>query len=490
MKKYTEALNLTFDPFEPAANSKEFFAGGNRQQLLDQLIEHSLYSQSMMAVTGCLGCGKTMLANTFCQSFGDEAVCVMVPATLFMNKSQFLEKLAEQIPVHLSDEESDSAVISIQSYAAQLDLEAKSLMIVIGDAHELSIDVLNLATSLIANSASGIHILLLGEKQLVSMLQNAVSAEAGQLVVDFEMSELGGEDTVEYVKFKLAEAGFAGELPISGSELGNIHNSANGIPGTINALIANTLESSSLELPASENLPAFVSSGNRYWAIAAVLVVILVTVFVVLDPDPRIEQQQAIATSERPIDIPLAAQSSEEINSGDEGNSAQVESEEPPFTAILETEEAVVDNSETSNAVIPDPEPVEELTPVVESSVANVAAVEAAAEAELPEVEISEFEQSLLEIPGSAYTVQIMGSHSETNVQRFVEDELPSNERGYFETRFQDKPWFVVVLGRFENRADATKAIEDLPASLQSLQPWIRTIADIQSDIRELNSIN
>ena len=137
MNNYTESLSLKFDPFQPATNSKEFFAGGDRQLLLDQLIEHSKYSQSIMTVTGCLGCGKTTLANIFCQSFGNETVCVLIPATLFMNKSQFLEKLGEQIPVDLNDEETDSAVVSIQRFAAQLDLDAKSLMIVIDDAHEL-----------------------------------------------------------------------------------------------------------------------------------------------------------------------------------------------------------------------------------------------------------------------------------------------------------------------------------------------------------------
>ena len=122
MNNYTESLSLTFDPFQPAGNSNDFFAGGNRQQLLDQLIEHSIYSQSIVTVTGCLGCGKTTLANTFCQSFGDETVCVQIPATLFMNKSQFLEKLGEQIPVHLDDEGTDSAIVGIQRFVAQLDL--------------------------------------------------------------------------------------------------------------------------------------------------------------------------------------------------------------------------------------------------------------------------------------------------------------------------------------------------------------------------------
>ena len=46
------------------------------------------------------------------------------------------------------------------------------------------------------------------------------------------------------------------------------------------------------------------------------------------------------------------------------------------------------------------------------------------------------------------------------------------------------------MLGRFENRSDATQAIEELPVALKSLQPWVRALADIQSNIRQLNSLN
>jgi len=152
VKKYTENLNLSFDPFEPGASVKEFFAGGNRQELLDQLIEHSLYSQSLMVVTGCLGCGKTSLASAFCRSFGDEAICAMVPASLFMNTTQFLEKLGDQLGLNIDYENSDSAIAAIKDYAVQLDLEAKSLMIVVDDAHELSSEILNLLAALRLNS--------------------------------------------------------------------------------------------------------------------------------------------------------------------------------------------------------------------------------------------------------------------------------------------------------------------------------------------------
>ena len=484
MNNYTESLSLTFDPFQPAGNSNDFFAGGNRQQLLDQLIEHFIYSQSIVTVTGCLGCGKTTLANTFCQSFGDETVCVQIPATLFMNKSQFFEKLGEQIPVHLDDEGTDSAIVGIQRFVAQLDLEAKSLMIVIDDAHELGSDVLDLVTCLKTGTTTGIHILLFGETQLTSMLRSALTTEMEQSLIEFEIAELGVKDTVDYVKFKLAEAGYTGQLPICASDLGNIHNSANGIPGTINALVANALEETSITLSSVDNLQSFIYRGKNYWAIAATLIVLLVFTFVILAPDSRIEQQRSLARSEASIDVSIDAQANTDAITEElsyEIEPIMVEVESPLAQSQELTTGIVADITEASNLE----EQVSE--PNITAAIPEEGEISTA---EIADIDISDFEKSLLEYPESSYTVQIMGSHSEANVRRFIQEELVSSQRGYFETRFQEKPWFVVLLGQFESRSDATKAIEELPTPLRSLQPWIRSITDIQSDIRELNLIN
>ena len=203
-----------------------------------------------------------------------------------------------------------------------------------------------------------------------------------------------------------------------------------------------------------------------------------------MDPDPRIEQQRSLAVGETSIEVSISTQANpgpitEELAS--EIESMMVEERSPLARSQELTTETVADSFEASN--------LEEQASEPKITAAIPGEVEISS-AETAEIGISDFEKSLLEYPGSSYTVQIMGSHSETNVQRFIEEQLISSQRGYFETRFQEKPWFVVVLGQFENHSDATKAIEELPTPLRSLQPWIRSIADIQSDIRELNSIN
>ena len=100
MDNYRSHLKLDFDPFEPGSNSRDFFTGGKRGDLLEQLIELSLHSKSLAVVTGSLGSGKSTLAKQICLSFREDAECVLVGATLFMNKPQFLEAIVEQLSLN------------------------------------------------------------------------------------------------------------------------------------------------------------------------------------------------------------------------------------------------------------------------------------------------------------------------------------------------------------------------------------------------------
>ena len=97
MNTYTQWLNLEFDPFSSGAKSRDFYCSCHRQQILDHIVELSLYSNAMIAVTGPLGAGKTTLATNFRHRCAEEAVCVKVAATLFMNQNEFLGSLQDAL---------------------------------------------------------------------------------------------------------------------------------------------------------------------------------------------------------------------------------------------------------------------------------------------------------------------------------------------------------------------------------------------------------
>ena len=540
-------LDLDFDPFVPSSSSRDFYCSGDRQTLLDQIVEFSLYSNAMIAVTGPLGAGKTTLATNFCERFADEAVCVRVAATLFMNQGQFLDALQSSLSFKPAPGlDTEFAINQICQYAAELDLEARSLIIIIDDAHELSAEVLQLLTKLLDSCVdSSIHALLLGERQLDNLLQNTLTNEAQDRLAVFPLDGFASDETHDYIRFKLATAGFNKEMPLEGGVVGAIHNASQGMPGAINGLIANALNAAapavavapapSIGAPtavmdelddidefgpltsgerfagiddieqfeglhASERLESGDEDGAadmqltwlagvqpRYLSAAAILLVLLTGTLLFWDASPRVTESQPIPVAIAPAAIPPVQDEPELIPTSIAETPAAVAV--VAAAAITETANAV--SSAPVDAIIAEAVSVEENEPVqvaAQEAVANV--VEQVAEVPVLEAtpvlaEASAFEGLLLQEAPESFAVQLSASRSEANISAFVGQLTGTQPVGYFETRHQGGPWFVAVLAPFSDRDQATRAISALPEKMRSNQPWIRSVAGIQTDIRE-----
>lgn len=139
---------------------------------------------------------------------------------------------------------------------------------------------------------------------------------------------------------------------------------------------------------------------------------------------------------------------------------------------------------------VPAEEPVKtqdtaKATPVAESTPKTTEPKPAAQAAAKQDVSPYKQEKELLALKGTQYTLQLLGSHIETNAIRFIEGLNSKANVRYFETIYQGKPWFVVVYGQFDNRDAAIASIPDLPKELQDRKPWARSVASVQSDIQK-----
>jgi DamX protein len=536
MKNYVEGLDLSFDPFEPLTSKNHFYGGGNRQELCNQIVESAMYGENIIAVYGCLGSGKSTLATEVAKSFADEAVSVLVLATLFMNSDQFIESLADQLNLPSIDFGKDKVIEEISELAHQLDLEAKSLLIQIDNAHELSRDVLHdLLKIKSICPPNSVHIVLLGETQLANMLQSILTTQQGAGLIEFELTGFASDATIDYVRFKLERAGFSKPLPMSGADLGSIHNSSNGIPGVINILASEILErrfqmsdthsseddfdldagpanrrSAAEEGPESGRSPAFV-----YMVAASVLVVVFLAAIVFIQPDTQPDNSAtpiSVATTAAPQPTPLnqarvvppapvpepvsvaGAVSSSSLSAPAQSSalSGQVDrqpaleaSNAPkaePLLAAAKSEAATASNvaSAAKVATAKPSEPVKAAIPAPAKTQASKPVLAG----------LSSFEQKLMSSPSSNYVVQVLGASSKSNIQSFIDKEKIGADTGYFETRLNGKPWYVVLVGNFPDRASATAAMNRLPAAAKAYGPWVRGVAEIQSAINSLQRSN
>lgn len=593
MKTYIQQLHLSFDPFEPNTNSREFFEGGGRREVCAQIVERAMYGESLICVSGCLGSGKTSLAAAITRSFGDEAVVVNIVTTLFMNPDQFMDHLI--VALQLGEFESiEEGMRAVAYLANQLQMDARSLLIQVDDAHELSGEVLKLLVALKQEAPEeSIQFILFGESQLGNLLESTLQPDQLAILAEFELDGFGSEATIDYVRFKLAGAGYTKQLPLDGSILGAIHNASSGMPGAINALVRDELiqqfgeviEMSGSELDALESqFSADVaaeesdlsveeveefsasrdvedgavgeeesSNAGRYFIAAGILLVVLIAAAAVLGSGQ--ESEPVVARISVPASttnvqggsvervslttITERARSSADLNTDQPEPSLVLGSPQAADVSAEESAAALTPTSVADNAAIAavlEPTLAPELGAVAPSEKVANEAVSAAPRAVVQAAEVansgsdsssaspssdaltsaslgsssggstlnssilgsspqiasesSAFEQNLLSSPASNFTVQVVGASSEANIQAFVEANELGAQAGYFETRLNGKPWYVVVVGSFTDRASAVGSVDGLPTAAKASGPWVRSLASIQADIRKLQSAN
>ena len=509
MRKYQQTLGLNTDPFQLATKPKSFFAGAGRQEILDALVRHVHYGEGASVVTGPLGSGKTVLVHQFLKSFAEEALAISVHASLFMNQAQFLEALLEQLPVGASSPEPAVILEDLVRFAGQQEIEGRTLVLAIDDAHELASEVFELIAVLMQRlPPSALHICLLGEHHLVGMLENTINATILGKIEQFKLKPFSAEETCEYVQHRLAGVGYRGTLPVAAGRLGAICNEASGIPGAMTSAIADLLENELQEDLQAMPVSSALQFSNSYWQAAGALFVVVLLIWLT-GPEPGLDatedntqdqvansassQRQQIAVGITPDGANQTSASNTILGSGAAIGSMPERVTRPGTQAIqhpaLQTEPNVSEHLLTQaleGAEFGQPS----LNPHAISSQAAHGEPPIPAPGGTVSEPLPDAETMGMGLNDGDYTIQLMGSRSEESVIKFLASADLPFQSGYFDTRYQGEPWFVVVSGAFTSRSQASAAIIRLPAGVSELQPWVRAASGINSSVRTLHVPN
>ncbi len=439
MKPYVEKLRLKHDPFDGEFRRDDFFVGAGRENLVLDVLAGEDRQVSLDAVIGPAGIGKTRLAFRFRELSGNDLRPVLIAVDLFTTAQYLLRELLLKLDL---DPPGDigRGLDLLSERAIELARSDKSILLVIDNAHELGSDCMRLVERLLANRLSAIHLVLLGEEQLKEMLQTRLRERYRAKLAMHELPALNRVETAEYIHLKLARAGYGESLSLSSQAGLDLLQQSAGLPGKIDALAAAMLNSD--EVPA-----AGLVSGRRR------------------------ENESHDGNAERPefryllhafaLSLALAV---------------------VVFWPVAEPELSASDDG---------PGPITVSVPVSSDSAGtarnDVGSTRGAGTAASPSAgeppELSEFERMLLGAPPDSFTVQIIASTSEEGVRGFIADSQLGEIHGYYETRRQRGPWFVAVDGIYPDWEAAMEARARLAGSFVDLEPWVRRISNVHSEI-------
>lgn len=549
---YVQRLDLGADPFEKGYRSDYFFGGGQRSQVLDQVLHFSRYGEQTVLLLGSTGSGTSTVLHQVLDRISPIMEFCTVDGESVGSPGQLLASLARQL--QLGDVAGIIEFVTALGQREQAESGSEPLLVAVDQAHFLSIECLDLLRQLKLQSGSDLHLLLAGEYQVEQLIKLA-GFEASQLK-SLELEPLNVSETGDYLLGVLQSVGYAGEQPLTVDQLAVLHEQSGGNITEINLLTPTLLGARRK----NGNLAMSMSIPVPHMAAIAVLV-LAIGISLWFQGEGDSEEAAPTPSTEVATDsvaptareqVPLSLDLADEAAPEEEGtDTAEAENEtadapavspdpmqsqlagaemqpQSPMTGTIErqptaspqapgkpaaskVESSAPDTRKVESAVaaIPAPRPqAPKAPPVSVSPPAKPVAVhtnqtspgdsptsapKVTKSVSAPAVEspvahaVAPREQHLLEMNADQFLLQLMGASEEARARGLVKSYVGQLPITYFEARRQGKPWYVVVTGPYASKQEARDGVDELPGKLRAQQPWVRSVAGVQQEIRALH---
>lgn len=526
---FLEHYQLSHDPFAPRVPGFKFFPA-QRKPVLGQLHHLARYSQLMLAVTGPLGSGKTLLRQALVASTNKQSVqSVVVSARGASDAASVLAQVAQSLGV------AQPEVQAILSQVVQLALTGQEVYLLVDDAEQLDESALQALLELAAGVAEGRpHVFLFAEPSLIAALEE-LNADGERFHV-IELAPYSEEETREYLEQRLDGAGRGIEV-FTREQIVDIHENSDGWPGNINQVARDTLIEAMIASRTTAKRPSmgFKMPKKHVLALSAVVVVAVGAAVLMSKKGDRAPSDAPVAQaqlplgqsgngapaiefsgSSQPMPLPLVGQSqpvmreplaqAAGMGDGEDGGPAGNTALQPsaPSAAVPPTVTTIAPPQGAIASPAPTPAqpvttaPAQVVAPVAKPVATHPAKVVAPAKPAPTPTQVASAKPAAKPVekptvggagnsswyagqkPGN-YVVQIFGTSSEASAQSFVKAQ--GGDYRYFKKTLQGKPLYVVTYGNFANRDAAAAAIKNLPAKVQAGKPWPRTVGSVQQEL-------
>lgn len=490
---YLDHFGLSADPFESGLSP--LFEGGQRRELLAELLRHCQLNTKVLAVVGEAGVGKSCFRHALMERLKSETRIGLVDVPLLSGAEQLLMQVAEQlgVPSAASRQPSDAArdagswVARIRDFAEQ-SAEGDSLtVLVVENAHNLDNESLGCLLELSADDVDArgaVHLVLFGEPELIArlaVLEERGLEEQGHSVKTVVIEPFSATDLKSYLRFRLEAADFDGIFPFSPADMQYVWEASGGIPAAAHGPARDILIDLAQPPPEPESLGLPI---GHMVAITALVAGLLIAVFY-RSGEPRelpvstVQVDSGVQSSVVSGPDPVAGQLTKEATSGAIATSGYLESSgaenaknkrgdapEPSRTIEASTENGAGDRVEAVPRSGSSPPVSDEASPEPASSLGSD-------------------ESTLLARSPERFTLQISAAASRKSVDDFVQAQRNRDNLLVFAALRDGKTLHIVVTGDFASAQEARSAISALPDIQQQAGPWPRPLSSVQGDIRQ-----
>ena len=235
---YLSAYGLTEAPFSEQHDDRFLYLNSSLNERLELLKHYTQYGNLLLLITGERGSGKSSLKQRFINTAPEEWQICEIQSHTMMDASLLLRQVANGF--NITEPPLDpSALFEVLSEQLEYMHQASYVpILIIDDAHELPQDALQALLYLAEHHSdqhTALRIILFCEPEIETMLEDpAIHSLKDRVTHSMEIPSLDEMQTAEYLRHRLAVAGFDGTSPFTPKLVNKIFKASEGIPSRIN----------------------------------------------------------------------------------------------------------------------------------------------------------------------------------------------------------------------------------------------------------------
>jgi general secretion pathway protein A len=242
---YTEFFGLRKLPFNLTPDPSFLFLPLKHREALAGLTYAILERKGFVVLTGDAGTGKTTLIASVLNRLPSDRIESSIVLNPTLTASEFLEGVMLDFDIPDVPASKAQRLWKLQEFLARVHQENRFAVLVVDEAHKLSLDVLE-EIRLLGNfeGASGkfLQILLLGQSELDEVLNRHDLRQLKQrIALRLYIDRLTASEVQQYIEFRWAKGEARGAAPFTPDAIAGIVQWSQGIPRLINSLCDSSL---------------------------------------------------------------------------------------------------------------------------------------------------------------------------------------------------------------------------------------------------------
>jgi putative secretion ATPase (PEP-CTERM system associated) len=236
---YEAYYKLQARPFQLSPDPRFFFSSKGHRRAMAYLMYGLHQGEGFIVITGEIGSGKTMLANTLASRVPSGNLVLAQIVSTQLNADDMVRMVAAAFS--LPQDNSKAVLLSrVEQFLLDCHKRGRRALLVLDEAQNLpvaSVEELRMLSNFVCDSKPLLQTFLLGQPEFRKTLQGPAMEQLRQRVIaTCHLGPMDRAETEAYIVHRLQAVGWRDNPSFSGDAFAAIHQHTGGIPRKINIL--------------------------------------------------------------------------------------------------------------------------------------------------------------------------------------------------------------------------------------------------------------